>query len=154
MGKRTIETRLASCLLSEDVDLMEVEVTLKGPDGTGTKAETFRLRPVTDAERAKARREASTGKQSASIGTDGTRSVSMELNAELYNTAYLFYALGGEQVFGTGEHREGWTLKDAKGDPLPLKLDTLRANLHPGLVARLVDIALELGNISPASERN
>lgn len=154
MGKQKIETRLSSCLLSEDADMAEVEVTLKGPDGKGLGVEMFRLRPVTDAERAKARREASTGRQSASVAADGTRSVSLELNAELYNTAYLFYALGGERVYGTGEQKEGWSLKDAKGDPLPLKLDTLRANLHPGLVAKLVDIALELGNISPASEKN
>ena len=152
--KQTIDTRLNSCLLSEDVDLMEVEVTLHGADGKGTGVETFRLRPVTDAERAKARREASTGKQSASVTADGTRSVSLELNAELYNTAYLFYALGGERVYGMGEHKEGWSLKDGNGDLLPLKLDTLRANLHPGLVSKLVEIALELGNISPASEKN
>jgi hypothetical protein len=144
---------------------MEVEVRMLGPDvtdpttkkvtpGTGTAVETFRLRPVTDAERAKARREASTGRQQASVDKEGTRSVSLELNAELYNTAYLFYALGGDKVFGSGEHKEGWTLKTAGGDPLPLSLDTLRANLHPGLVAKLVDIALELGNISPASEKN
>lgn len=152
--KQKIDTRLSSCLLSEDVDLMEVEVTLHGADGKGTAVETFRLRPVTDAERAKARREASTGKQSTSIASDGTRSVSLELNAELYNTAYLFYALGGERVYGTGERKEGWSLKDGNGEPLPLKLDTLRANLHPGLVSKLVEIALELGNITPGSEKN
>ena len=149
-----IKTRLSSCRMSEDSDMKAVEFELGGPDGTGTKVETFKVRPVMDGERAKARREASTGKQSASVAADGTRSVSLELNAELYNTAYLFYALGGERVYGVGERKEGWSLEDGKGNPLPITFDNVRAEVHPGIISKLVEVALELGNISPASEKN
>jgi hypothetical protein len=164
------ETRLTSCLMSEDVDLVTVEVKLRGADitdpvtkkvtpGTGTKVETFRVRPVTDGERAKARREASTGRQTLSVSGDAdkgglTRSVSQELNAEMYNTLLLFYALGGDRVFGTGEYKEGWSLVDKNGDPLPVKIDTVRANVHPGIVSKLVDVVVEQSNITPASEKN
>jgi len=163
--KHEIETRLESCLLTQDADMVEVGVNLRGPDiidpvtkkatrGTGEGREVFRLRPVTETERAKARREASTSRQTVSLGADGSRSVSQELNAELYNSALLFYALGGERVFGSGESKEGWSLKDKAGDPLPVSLDNVRANVHPGIVSQLVDLVIGQNDISPASEKN
>jgi len=147
---KRIESRLDSCVLSEDPDILEVEIALKGREGKGDKVATFRVRPVTDAERAESRRDASTGRQTVSVDKEGTKSVSQELNAELYNTSLLFHALGGKKKFGN----EGWSLVDDKGEVRLVTLAAVRDLLHPGIVRVLVDEVVGLSSLSRASEKN
>jgi len=165
MARIELETRLNSCLQSEDADLLTVVVKLLGPDivdpetgkrrkGEGTGTQEFRLRPLTGPEKSRAKKEAQIAAPTTSINRDGSRSVALVLNEETLNDWYLYFALGGERTLGKGESIEGWTLKDSAGDVLPVSIENIRANLHQGMKEKLVELVVGLSDISPASEKN
>lgn len=151
MHKVTIDAgKIESCLLTQDVDLVEVELVLD----SGKRKEVFRMRPVTESERAKGRKESRMGRSTFSVADDGTKRYEEQVNTETYNSWMLYFALGGERKIGVGENQEGWSLKDATGEPLKVTLDRIRNDLHPGITVKLVNKLWEMTELTEGQEKN
>lgn len=152
-----IEIKLAakSCLLDEDQDLRVVKITTNG-----VLAGHAFLRPLTDNERSQARKHSAVEPEMKMTRGASGNTVTQQLDPEKYQRWTVFYSLGGEKVLGKGAldpenpGREGWTLKDADGNDLPVRMEVLRERLNPVVLDALSREAIRQTEVSDGSSAN
>jgi hypothetical protein len=101
-----------------------------------------------------------TGAQIAEAGrTYGPQGWTGNVDVAKFNAHLIFYALGGERVIGKGElgvGREGWTLTDMEGKPVPLSLAAIESRLNTRVKNALVELITKFDGteVSEAAAKN